>query len=177
MWTHDRTLPTLRAAAAGLVLAVGLLGCSSDESSSTTTTSSDDGSTTTTSTTTTTIPDQNPTVAELWTEPTDRSGSDVDHPVYATIQGGAAEDTLVGVKVDADLAAGAELTPGSSVTLPATTTVNLTEDSTHIELTGLAAPLEQNKPFRMTLTFETFGDLEVEGAVRNPTDPETEDGA
>lgn len=159
-----------------LALGAALAACSDDESSSTTTTEASSGSTTTTTSTTTTLPDQNPTVAELWTEPTSDSGADVDHPVYATIQGGAEEDSLVGVEVDSDLAAGARLTPEDSVELPATTTVNLTEDSTYIELTGLAAPLEENKPFRMTLEFDTAGKMEVEGAIRNPTDPETEDG-
>jgi len=67
--------------------------------------------------------------------------------------------------------AGAELVPEDSVDLPATTTVNLSEDSVHIELVGLAEPLEYNRAFEVTLEFEKADDMKVTGAVRNPSDP------
>lgn len=167
-----RTRSFALGAVAALALAGGLVACSDDESSSDTTTTASDGSTTTTTSTTTTLPDELPNVSELWTEPLDDSGPDVNAKVYMTIQGGKTADTLTGVKVDSDLAAGAELTPESSVELPATTTVNLDEDSTYIELEGVAAPLEYNKAFYVTLEFENADDQRVEGAVRDPADPE-----
>lgn len=157
---------------AAFALAGGLVACSDDDSSSDTTTTASDGSTTTTTSTTTTLPDELPNVSELWTEPLDDSGPDVNAKVYMTIQGGKDADTLTGVKVDSDLAAGAKLTPESSVELPATTTVDLDEDGTYIELEGVAAPLEYNTAFYVTLEFENAPDQRVEGAVRDPADPE-----
>jgi copper(I)-binding protein len=164
-------LPRTVAAAAALTLA--LAACGGDDDSSSTTSTAADGSTTTESTTTTTISDSLPTVSELWTEPVDDSGPDVDAKVYMTIQGGATDDTLTGVSVDPDLAASAALTPESSVQLPATTTVNLEEDGTHIVLEGLAAPLEYDRAFHVTLSFDSAPDQRVEGAVRDPSDPES----
>lgn len=161
-----------RTVAALAALTLALSACGDDDASSTTTTAAD-GSTTTESTTTTTIADELPTVSELWTEPVDDSGAQVDAKVYMTIQGGATDDTLTGVSVDADLAESAELTPDGSVELPATTTVNLEEDSTHIELKGLAAPLEYNRAFYVTLSFDSAPDQRVEGAVRDPSEPES----
>jgi copper(I)-binding protein len=175
--THSRPRSRTRSLALAAVVTVSLTGalaaCSDDDSSSSsTTTTAADSSTTTTDSTTTTLPDELPNVAELWTEPVADSGPDVTAKVYMAIQGGATADTLTGVKVDSDLAASAKLTPESSVALPATTTVNLDEDGTYIELEGLAAPLEENRAFYVTLEFESAPDQRVEGAVRNPADPD-----
>lgn len=155
--------------ALAVVAMLGPVACGGDDDSSTTTTTAGDGTTTST---TTTLPDELPTVAELWAEPVAESGPDVAAKVYATIQGGASDDTLIGVKVEPDVAAGAALVPQPAVELPATTTVNLDEDSTYIELTGLAAPLEENRPFELTLEFESAPAQTIQGAVRNPADPE-----
>ncbi len=172
---HSRSRSRTRSFALAAVVTVSLTGalaaCSDDDSSSSTTTAAD-SSTTTTDSTTTTLPDELPNVAELWTEPVADSGPDVTAKVYMAIQGGATADTLTGVKVDSDLAASAKLTPETSVALPATTTVNLDEDGTYIELEGLAAPLEQNRAFYVTLEFESAPDQRVEGAVRDPADPD-----
>jgi copper(I)-binding protein len=164
-----RTRSLLSAGAVALALTTGLAACGGDDDSSATTTTAADASTTST---TTTLPDELPTVAELWAEPVAESGPGVAAKVYATIQGGASDDTLIGVKVEPDLAAGAALVPQPAVELPATTTVNLDEDSTYIELTGLATPLEENRPFELTLEFESAPAQTVQGAVRNPADPE-----
>jgi copper(I)-binding protein len=158
------------------VVALLAAGCGDDDAGDTTTTAADATTTTADGTTTTenpaaTLPDASPTVAELWTEPTDDSGPDVDHKVYAELQGGASDDTLTGVTVESDLAESAELTPDSTVDLPATDVVALTEDGTHIVLRGLAAPLEYNRSFYVTFEFENADDLRVEGAVRDPADP------
>ena len=104
---------------------------------------------------------------------TGASAEGVNHKVYATIQGGASADKLTGVTVDSDLAASAELVPASPVDLPATTTVNLDENSTYIELKDLAAPLEFNRSFEMTMEFENAPDQRIQGAVRDPADPAT----
>lgn len=169
MSTRSRRSRTAAVAALAVVATLGLAACGGDDDSSTTTTTAGDGTTTST---TTTLPDELPTVAELWAEPVAESGPDVSARVYATIQGGASDDTLIGVKVESDLAAGAALVPQPAVELPATTTVNLDEDSTYIELTGLAAPLEENRPFELTLEFESAPAQTIQGAVRNPADPE-----
>lgn len=166
-----RTSSALRPLAVVAVVVLAAAACGDDDSSSTTTAA--DGATTTESTTTTTLPDELPTVSELWTEPVDDSGPDVDAKVYMTIQGGKTADTLTGVSVDSDLAASAKLTPQSSVELPATTTVNLVEGGTYIELEGLAAPLEYNRAFYVTLSFASAPDQRVEGAVRDPADPQS----
>ncbi len=160
-------------AAAVMLLAAA---CGDDASDDATPTNADATTTTADGTTTTenpaaALPDASPTVAELWTEPTDDSGPDVEHKVYAELQGGAEDDTLTGVTVESDLAGSAELTPDSSVELRATDVVALTEDGTHILLTGLAAPLEYNRAFHVTFEFENAPDLRVEGAVRDPADP------
>lgn len=172
-------LTPMRAPRSFVVLAAAAMvftACGEDSADGTTTTA--DAATTTTAdgTTTTenpaaTLPDVNPTVAELWTEPTDESGPDVTHEVYAELQGGADDDTLTGVTVETDLAESAELTPDTSVELRATDVVALTEDGTHILLTGLAAPLEYNRAFHVTFEFDNAPDLRVEGAVRDPADP------
>lgn len=171
-----RTRLALTGAVAALLLGGGLAACGGDDDASSTTTTSSDGSTTTASTTTTTIPDELPTVAELWTDPVDDSGSDVDVKVYASLQGGAKDDQLTGVSVDSDLAESATLVPDSPVDLPATTVVELGPDGPYIELKGLAAPLEFNRPFHVTFSFADAPDQRIEGAVRNPTDPEAEGG-
>jgi len=166
-------LTSMRAPRSIVVLAAATLvftACGDDSADGTTTTAAADG-TTTTENPAATLPDVNPTVAELWTEPTDDSGPDVTHKVYAELQGGAEDDTLTGVTVESDLAASAELTPDSTVELRATDVVALTEDGTHILLSGLAAPLEYNRAFSVTFEFENAPDLRVEGAVRDPADP------
>lgn len=125
-----------------------------------------------TSTTTTTIPDEVPTVAWLWANPEEKTGADVVVPVYASIQGGTVEDRLTGITVDPKLADSARLVGADSVELPPTTTVNLAEDGTHLELVGLKEELKYNRGFTVTLVFETAGEVEVQGVVRNPVDPE-----
>ena len=170
-----RTRVALTGTVVALVLGGGLAACGGDDDASSTTTTSSDGSTTTASTTTT-IPDELPTVAELWTDPVDDSGPDVDVKVYASLQGGATDDQLTGVSVDSDLAESAALVPDSPVDLPATTVVELGPDGPYIELKGLAAPLEFNRAFYVTLSFADAPDQRIEGAVRNPTDPEAEGG-
>jgi copper(I)-binding protein len=160
--TRTRTLAV--SALAALTLAGGLGACTETPEE-----------TAATSSTTTTLPDNIPSVAWIWANPEEETGKDVRVPVYASIQGGTEADVLTGVKVDPELAAGAELVPEDSVDLPATTTVNLSEDSVHIELVGLAEPLEYNRAFEITLEFEKADDMKVTGAVRNPIDPSATD--
>lgn len=171
MSTH-RTRRSIAAVAAtgALVITGALAGCSSDDSSDTTTTTAA-GSTEETTTTAVTS-DANPTVSEVWASPTEDTGGTVK--VYASILGGKDADTLIGVTVEPALAGGAKLTPDSTVEIPATEVVNLDDSGPHIELTDLAAPLEYNRPFHVTFEFENGGALTIEGAVRNPTDPESD---
>lgn len=164
------TIPTrLRTAALGAVAATLLVAgvaCSSsdDDATTTTTTAAAEGSTTTTSTT---LPGNTPTVSDAYAPQVDDSGAGVNGKVYLSITGGAAADSLVGVKVAADVAGGAKLTPETEVAVPATETVNLDEDATYIELTDLAGPLELNRGFEITLEFETSPDVTVEVVVRD----------
>lgn len=169
MFTSMR--PPSAAVAVVAAIALMLTACGDDSTDDTTTTTAAADGTTTTENPAATLPDVTPTVAVLWTEPTDDSGPDVDHKVYAELQGGAEDDTLTGVTVEPDLAESAELTPESSVELRATDVVALSEDGTHILLKGLAAPLEYNSAFHVTFEFENAPDLRVEGAVRDPADP------
>jgi copper(I)-binding protein len=163
---RPRTRTLAASALAALLLAGGLSACteSPEETSAT-------------SSTTTTLPDNIPSVAWIWANPEERTGEDVRVPVYASIQGGTEADALTGVKVDPELAASAEIVPADEapVELPATTTVNLAEDTVHIELVGLEEPLIYNRAFEITLEFEKADDLKVQGAVRNPTDPAATD--
>lgn len=122
-------------------------------------------------TTTTTIAPEVPTIAWLWAYPEDETGADVVVPVYASIQGGTVEDRLTGVKVDPELADSARIVGDESVEIPAGRTVNLAEDGTHLELVGLNEELEYNRGFTVTLEFESAGEVEVQGVVRNPVDP------
>lgn len=124
-----------------------------------------------TSTTTATIPDEIPTVAWLWSNSEEATGADVVVPLYASIQGGTVEDRLIGITVDPELAESARIAGADSVELPPATTVNLAEDGTHLELVGLKEELKLNRAFTVTLVFETAGEIEVQGAVRNPVDP------
>jgi copper(I)-binding protein len=157
---RPRTRTLAASALAALTLAGGLSACTESPEE-----------TAATSSTTTTLPDNIPSVAWIWTNPEERTGEDVRVPVYASIQGGTEADSLTGVKVDPELAASAEIVPEGPVELPATTTVNLSEDGVHIELVGLEEPLEYNRAFEITLEFEKADDMKVKGAVRNPTDP------
>ncbi len=167
------TSTRVRNVAAGVITATLLLaGVACNDSGDTTrasTTSSPDAQESTTSTT---LPGNTPTVSEAYAPHVDDSGAGVTAKVYLTITGGAAADTLTGVKVDADVAASATLTPESSVALPATETVNLDPDSTYIELTDLAEPLELNRGFDITLEFETSDDQTVEVVVRDGVSPD-----
>ena len=149
-------------AVAVLVLTGGLSACTETGESA------DGGSG---STTTTTLPDAIPTVAWVWTNPVTDTGGDVRVPVYATFQGGTEADVLTGVKVDGDLAEGAELVGEDRIELPPTTTVNLAEGTAHIELVGLRKELLYNRAFEITFEFEKADDTTVQGAVRNPADP------
>ena len=161
------TTPTrLRSVAAGAVAATLLLAgaaCSNDDDTRASTTSSPDAQESTTSTT---LPGNTPTVSEAYAPHVDDSGSGVTAKVYLTITGGAEDNSLVGVKVGSDVAASATLTPESSVALPATETVSLDPDSTYIELTDLAEPLEINRGFDITLEFENSPEQTVEVVVR-----------
>jgi copper(I)-binding protein len=158
--SRSRTLAL--SALAALALTAGLAACTESPEE-----------TAATSTTTTTLPDNVPSVAWVWANPEESTGEDVRVPVYASIQGGTEADELTGVKVDPELAASAEIVPADDapVALPATTTVNLSEDTVHIELVGLEEPLEYNRAFEITLEFAKADDLKVQGQVRNPTDP------
>ena len=166
--TYSEPMPNARSrsrilaasALAALTLAGGLSACTESPEE-----------TAATSTTTTTLPDNIPSVAWLWAYPEEETGEEVRVPVYASIQGGTEADVLTGVKVDPELARSAEIVPEDSVELPATTTVNLAEDTVHIELVGLEEPLLYNRGFEVTLEFETADDMKVQGVVRNPTDP------
>lgn len=160
--SRSRTLAA--SALAALLLAGGLAACTETPEE-----------TAATSSTTTTLPDNIPSVAWLWANPEESTGADVRVPVYASIQGGTEADVLTGVKVDPELAASAEIVPDEPVDLPATTTINLSEDSVHIELVGLKEPLEYNRGFEVTLEFEKADDMKVEGVVRNPIDPSATD--
>lgn len=159
-----RTRNVVAAALAALTLAGGLAACTESPEE-----------TAATSSTTTTLPDNIPSVAWLWANPEEDTGADVRVPVYASIQGGTEADVLTGVTVSSDLAERAEIVPEDSVELPATTTVNLSEDSVHIELVGLKEPLVYNHSFEVTLEFEKADDMKVTGAVRNPVDPSATD--
>ncbi len=164
----------LRTAAAGAVAATLLLAgaaCgegSGDESRASTTTKPDAQA----STTSTTLPGNTPTVSEAYAPHVDDSGSGVTAKVYLTITGGAEDNALVGVKVGSDVAASATLTPESSVAVPATETVNLDPDSTYIELSDLAEPLEINRGFDITLEFENSPEQTVEVVVREGVTPD-----
>ena len=158
---RSRTRTLAASALAALTLAGGLSACTESPEE-----------TAATSSTTTTLPDNIPSVAWLWANPEERTGEDVRVPVYASIQGGTEADVLTGVKVDPELAAQRrDRARRHSVELPATTTVNLSEDSVHIELVGLEEPLEYNRAFEVTLEFEKADDMKVHGVVRNPIDP------
>ena len=161
---RTRTRTVAASALAVLTLAGGLGACTETPEE-----------TAATSSTTTTLPDNIPSVGWIWANPEENTGKDVRVPVYASIQGGTEADVLTGVKVAPELAAGAEIVPEDTVDLPATTTVNLSEDSVHIELVGLAEPLEYNRAFEITLEFKKADDLKVTGAVRNPIDPSATD--
>ena len=124
-----------------------------------------------TSTTVSTVPDDVPTVAWLWSNSEEETGAEVVVPMYASIQGGTVEDRLIGVTVAPELADSARIVGDESVELPPATTVNLAEDGTHLELVGLNEELKYNRAFTVTLVFETAGEVEVQGAVRNPVDP------
>lgn len=158
----------LRTAALGAVaatlLVAGAACSSSDDADATTTTAKSTESTTTTSTT---LPGNLPTVSEVYAPQVDDSGAGVNAKVYLSITGGAEDDALVGVSVTSDVAAGAKLTPDAEVPLPATATVNLDPDNTHVELTDLAGPLELNRGFKLTLDFETAPDQTVDVTVRD----------
>lgn len=164
------TIPTrLRHVAIGAVAATMLVGgvaCSSsdDDATTTTTTTAAEGSTTST---TTTLPGNTPTVSDAYAPQVDDSDAGVNGKVFLSVTGGAEADSIVGVTVAADVAGGAKLTPDAPVAVPATETVNLDEDSTYIELTDLAAPLELNRGFEITLDFETSPDVKVEVVVRD----------
>ena len=167
------TTPTrLRNAAAGAVAVTLLLAgaaCSNDDDTRASTTTTPDAQASTTSTT---LPGNTPTVSEAYAPHVDDSGAGVTAKVYLTITGGSEANSLVGVKVGSDVAASAELTPESSVALPATETVNLDPDSTYIELTDLAEPLEINRGFDITLEFENSPEQTVEVVVRDGATPE-----
>ena len=111
-------------------------------------------------------------MSEAYAPHVDDSGAGVTAKVYLTITGGAEDNALVGVKVDPDVAASATLTPESSVAVPATQTVNLDPDSTYIELKDLAAPLELNRGFKITLEFENSPEQTVEVVVRDGVTPD-----
>ncbi len=162
------TTPTrFRNVAAGAVAATLLLAgaaCSNDDDTRASTTTKPDAQASTTSTT---LPGNTPTVSEAYAPHVDDSGAGVTAKVYLTITGGAEDNALVGVKVGSDVAASAKLTPESSVALPATETVNLDPDSTYIELTDLAGPLEINRGFDITLEFENSPEQTVEVVVQD----------
>ncbi|MHB1137676.1 MAG: copper chaperone PCu(A)C [Microthrixaceae bacterium] len=146
-----------------LALTAGLAACSSDDSSSTTTTAKSSASTTEKSTTTTTAPGTLITVSDVWTPP---AAAGESTKVYLSITGGAAADELVSVSVPKDLAESAALVPDAPVDLPATQTVDLTDEGAYIEVTGLKKALEENAAFEVTLTFGTEPAQTVQGAVR-----------
>ncbi len=162
------TTARLKGAAIGAVAAALLVGgvaCSSDDADSTTTTTAKPTESTTT--TSTTLPGNLPTVSEAYAPQVDDSGAGTTGKVYLSITGGGEADSLVGVKVDASVAASAKLTPESEVALPATETVNLDPDGTYIELTDLAEPLELNRGFEITLEFASAPEQTVEVTVRD----------
>ena len=162
------TTPTrFRNVAAGAGAATLLLAgaaCSNDDDTRASTTSSPDAQESTTSTT---LPGNTPTVSEAYAPQVDDSGAGVTAKVYLTITGGAEDNSLVGVKVAPDVAASAALVPDTPVPVPATKTVNLDPDSTYIELTDLAEPLELNRGFDITLEFENSPEQTVEVVVQD----------
>lgn len=173
MSTHRTRRSVAAIAACGALVVTGALaGCSSDDDSASSTTSTTAATGSSTTAATGESASELATVSDVWAEPTEDTGGTVK--VYASILGGKDADTLVGVTVEPDVAEGAALTPESTVKIPATQVVNLDSSGTHIELTGLAAPLEYNRAFHVTFEFENAGALTVEGAVRNPTDPESD---
>ncbi len=161
------TSTRVRNVAIGAVAITTLLtgaACSSDDDTRSSTTTTPDAQASTTSTT---LPGNTPTVSEAYAPQVDDSGAGVTAKVYLTITGGAEDNSLTGVTVDADVAASATLTPESSVALPATETVSLDPDSTYIELTDLAEPLELNRGFDITLEFENSPEQTVEVVVQD----------
>lgn len=158
----------LGAVAATMLVAGAACGSDDDAASTTsttaeTTTTAADGATTTS----TTLPGDLPSASDAYAPQVDDSGAGVTAKVYLSITGGAEADTLVGVKVGSDVAGSAKLTPESSVAVPATETVNLDSDATYVELTDLAAPLELNHGFTLTLDFESAPDQDIDVVVRN----------
>jgi len=98
---------------------------------------------------------------------------------YMTITAGESGDTLLGVSVDASIAAMAELhesTMGDngmmtmsmvpSIEIPANGSVSLEPGGYHVMLMNLEAPLESGQTFEITLEFERAGEQTVTVEVR-----------
>ncbi len=87
------------------------------------------------------------------------------------------DDAIVGVTVDPEVAAGAELrgagvdaTAASHIErieLPAGSATVLTDDGDHVSLVGLAEPLRRNDLVDLDLTFEHAGDRRLRVVVRD----------
>lgn len=97
-------------------------------------------------------------------------------------QGGAA-DRLIGAKVDARFAGGAELHTtlnddgvmrmrrlADGLDVPAGATVEVQPGGAHLMLFNLAEPLEDGFRFPVTLVFENAGEVEVVVAVETPVE-------
>lgn len=98
---------------------------------------------------------------------------------YLTIRGGAAADTLTGVRVAASVARAAELHESmldgagmmdmgavAAVPVPAGGSVTFKPGGLHVMLVGLARPLRTGQTLRLTLVFARAGKLTVGAAVR-----------
>lgn len=85
-----------------------------------------------------------------------------------TVAGMASETTAMGSTMTEDTMAPAmEMVPVDRIELPAGEAVALAPGGFHIMLLELAAPLELEQTFTMTLTFEQAGDVEVQVTVRD----------
>lgn len=99
---------------------------------------------------------------------------------YMKIVGGAQDDRLVGAsterasmtQIHVVTAEGgmARMRPVDGVDVPARKTVSLAPQGTHLMLMDLSAPLVPGEHFRVTLTFERAGKVDVDVEVRSPDD-------
>ena len=85
-----------------------------------------------------------------------------------TMAGMESETTAMGSTMTEDTMSPAmEMVPVDRIELPAGEAVTLAPGGLHLMLVELAAPLELEQTFTMTLTFEQAGDVEVQVTVRD----------
>lgn len=97
---------------------------------------------------------------------------------YLKIVGGAQDDRLVGasterasmtqIHVVSEEGGMSRMRPIEGVDVPARKTVSLAPQGTHLMLMDLSGPLVPGQHFRVTLTFEHAGKVDVDVEVRSP---------